>query len=190
MREIQVHANTSTSASTSASVTLPAGPGPSSLWHAIRPWTPHWTLAVREITSVSATFILSSALDSRATAAATSTSDGTEAELIYDCDPSTSSSSMTPSATPSAVSAVDMRRPVLADTDLSVVVNGSTWQRFIMRMHESADEAIVLIHGLYPGRQYDIDITLVGGGVVGRQMVVTSEGKSADSFYRRQHKMN
>ncbi|KAL4068615.1 hypothetical protein V8B97DRAFT_2008880 [Scleroderma yunnanense] len=165
MHEIQVQADSS------ASVSPPAGPGPSSVWHAIRPWTPHLTLAVREITSVSATFILSSALDSRA--AMSSSIDGTETELILDRGPSVSPSS-TPSVSSSTVPVVDTRRPVLADTDLTVVVNGSTWQRFIMRMHDTVDEAIVLIHGLHPGRQYDIDFAL-GGGVVGRGMVITSE---------------
>lgn len=159
----------------STSASAPAALRPPPVWHAIRPWTPHWTLAVREITSVSATFILSSTLDARAA----TVTDGTESGLARDRE---LASSTIPSATSPAVSVLDSHRPILADTDLSVVVNDSTWQRFIMRMHESADEAIVLIHGLHPGRQYDIDIA-IGGGMVGRRMVVTNEGKSAYFYH-------
>ncbi len=38
----------------------------SSQWHAVRPWTPRFVLTVREVTSVSATFILSSDLSTSA----------------------------------------------------------------------------------------------------------------------------
>ncbi|KAI6158176.1 hypothetical protein BKA82DRAFT_14171 [Pisolithus tinctorius] len=152
--------------------------GQSSIWHAIRPWTPHLTLAVREITSVSVTFILSSVLDTRVSAA--NATDGAEAEQTLDqVSSSTSGSTSVVTATSStAVSPGDSHRPVLADVltqELSVDVNGSSWKHFILHMPDAADEAIVLIYGLHPGRQYDIDIALVGGGVVGRRMVVTSD---------------
>lgn len=168
MRDMQAEQSTSASPPT----------GQSSIWHAIRPWTPHLTLAVREITSVSVTFILSSVLDTRVSAA--NATDGAEAEQTLDqVSSSTSGSTSVVTATSStAVSPGDSHRPVLADVltqELSVDVNGSSWKHFILHMPDAADEAIVLIYGLHPGRQYDIDIALVGGGVVGRRMVVTSD---------------
>ncbi|KIK24394.1 hypothetical protein PISMIDRAFT_407804 [Pisolithus microcarpus 441] len=155
--------------------------GQSSIWHAIRPWTPHLTLAVREITSVSVTFILSSVLDARVSAASANT-DGAGVEQTLD-QVSTTSGSAPPviTATSStAASTLDSHRPVLADVltqELSVDVNGSSWKHFILHVPDAADEAIILIYGLHPGRQYDIDIALVGGGMVGRRMVVTNDGE-------------
>ncbi|KAI6104400.1 hypothetical protein F5141DRAFT_1129723 [Pisolithus sp. B1] len=162
--------------------------GQSSMWHAIRPWTPHLTLAVREITSVSVTFILSSVLDARVSAASAST-DGADAEQTFDQVSSSSGSASVITATSSAaVSPVDSHRPVLADIltqELSVDVNGSSWKHFIVHVPEATDEAIILIYSLHPGRQYDIDIALVGGGMVGRRMVVTNDVTESGSVGQR-----
>ena len=138
----------------------PSTSGPSE-WYTIRPWTPHLTLAVREITSVSATFILSSSLDTRHTA-----DDEPEPELSGDTSNDTSNDY-----------ALDSRG-IIADAmshGLSVDVNGSNWQRVILRMNDHADEAIIVIYGLHPGRQYDIDLALVSGGTMRKQ--VTTEGE-------------
>ncbi|KAI6107854.1 hypothetical protein EV401DRAFT_2001083 [Pisolithus croceorrhizus] len=160
--------------------------GQSSIWHAIRPWTPHLTLAVREITSVSVTFILSSVLDARVPAASAST-DGADAEQTFD-QVSSGSASVITATSSTAVSPVDSHRPVLADIltqELSVDVNGSSWKHFIVHVPDATDEAIVLIYGLYPGRQYDIDIALVSGGTVGRRMVVTNDVTESGSVGQR-----
>lgn len=132
-------------------------------WHTIRPWTPHLTLAVREITSVSATFILSSSLDARHT-----TDDEPEPELTGDISNDTNNDAILDS------------RGIIADAmspshGLSVDVNGSNWKRVILHMNDHADEAIIVIYGLHPGRQYDIDLALVSGGTMRRQ--VTTEGE-------------
>ncbi|KIK95554.1 hypothetical protein PAXRUDRAFT_826902 [Paxillus rubicundulus Ve08.2h10] len=145
----------------------PAKPSTSTLseWHTIRPWTPHLALAVREITSVSATFILSSSLDARPT---------TDAELgpgLSVCTPEDASHD----------AAITDSRGIIADAmchGLSVDVNGSNWQRVILRMNDHADEAIIVIYGLHPGRQYDIDLALVSGGTM-RKQVVTEEAESS-----------
>ncbi|KIJ14588.1 hypothetical protein PAXINDRAFT_12689 [Paxillus involutus ATCC 200175] len=145
---------------------VPAEPSTSTLseWHTIRPWTPHLTLAVREITSVSATFILSSSLDARPT---------TDAELGPDLTVGTSEDT-------SDDAAISDSRGIIADAmchGLSVDVNGSNWQRVILRMNDHADEAIIVIYGLHPGRQYDIDLALVSGGTM-RKQVITEEAES------------
>lgn len=135
-------------------------------WQTIRPWTPHLTLAVREITSVSATFILSSSLDARHT-----TDDEPEPELTSDTSNETNNDAILDS------------RGIIADAmshGLSVDVNGSNWPRVILRMNDHADEAIIVIYGLHPGRQYDIDLALVSGGTMRKQ--VTTEGECAPMF--------
>ncbi|KAF8553344.1 hypothetical protein OG21DRAFT_1497751 [Imleria badia] len=132
-------------------------------WHTIRPWTPHLTLAVREITSVSATFILSSSLDARHT-----TDDEPEPELSGDTSNDTEYDATLDS------------RGIIADAmshGLSVDVNGSNWQRVILRMNDHADEAIIVIYGLHPGRQYDIDLALVSGATM-RKQVTTEDAES------------
>lgn len=163
--------------------------GQPSIWHAIRPWTPHLTLAVREITSVSVTFILSSVLDARVSAASANT-DGAGVEQTLDQVSSTSGSAppVITATSSTAASTLDSHRPVLADVltqELSVDVNGSSWKHFILHVPDAADEAIILIYGLHPGRQYDIDIALVGGGMVGRRMVVTNDVTESGSVGQR-----
>lgn len=73
---------------------------------------------------------------------------------------------------------------------LSVNVNGSSWQRVLIRIDDKADEAVIIIYGLMPGRQYDIDLGLVngaGGGSGGtgnlRRQVIT-EGMCIMIFNR------
>ncbi|KAF9239284.1 hypothetical protein BU15DRAFT_88073 [Melanogaster broomeanus] len=128
-----------------------------SAWHTIRPWTPHFTLAVREITSVSATFILSSSLDARSGPDAEP-----EPELAIDTPNGTSND------------AIASSRGIIADAisqGLSVDVNGSNWSRVFIHMNDHTDEAIIVIYKLHPGRQYDIDLALVSGGTMRKQVI-------------------
>lgn len=149
----------------------------SSSWHSIRPWTPHLILTVREITSVSATFILSSSLS-------TPTEDISPpiAEDIPEHDHHDLESSIDPTDLPEAAdSTLDATtRGIIADAlsgskGLSVSVNGSPWQRVLIRLHDPLDEAVIIIYGLMPGRQYDIDLGLVQGGQASniRRQVIT-----------------
>ncbi|KAH7882354.1 hypothetical protein F5I97DRAFT_353472 [Phlebopus sp. FC_14] len=137
-------------------------------WRSIRPWTPHLTLAVREITSVSATFILSSSLEGH------SPTDVPERDLpMNDVQDGAVSDS-------------------LADAmshGLSVDVNGSNWQRVILRMNDRAEEAIIVIYGLHPGRQYDIDLSLVSGGTM-RKQVITEESSVPVNERNEEHSGN
>ncbi|KIY45069.1 hypothetical protein FISHEDRAFT_5498, partial [Fistulina hepatica ATCC 64428] len=115
-----------------------------SSWHSIRPWNPPLTLNVREITSVSATFILSSV--------STDVDIGTV--VFDDEDERGSVEGNAEGAVNSIIS------DALAKGLLSLTVNDQAWQRVLIRMHEKADEAIIIIYGLMPGRQYDIDFSL------------------------------
>jgi hypothetical protein len=96
------------------------------------PWVPRLALTVREITSVSATFVLAS--------------ESGLSEFSFDED--------------------DYDERLISDVlakGLSVNVNAAPWQRVLWRVDESADEAIIIIYGLMPGRQYDIELGLVQG---------------------------
>lgn len=165
-----------------------------SSWHSIRPWTPHLVLSVREITSVSATFILSSTLSPP--------SEFINADHESSIPTSTSTDAITDPATErdpeleveiegeqggepeGDTESLNSTRGIISEAlsaGLSVSVNGSPWQRVLIRLLEPADEAVIIIYGLMPGRQYDIDLGLVQGGLASsiRRQVVTEEAEGA-----------
>jgi len=105
-------------------------------WQSIRPWIHRFALSVSQVSSVSATFTLRSALTAKRLDPAL------EALLENEGDGP---------APPRAVS------DALAQ-GLSVKVNCSAWQRVLLRVDEETDEAIIIVFGLMPGRQYDIEL--------------------------------
>ncbi|EED84878.1 predicted protein [Postia placenta Mad-698-R] len=127
-------------------------------WHSIRPWRPSLALSVREITSVSVTFILSSpysAADSLRSSPASSDDGydpGAHPQPDGDSDDSDSASDAgNAPAQPQVVADV-------LNKGLSVKVNGIPWQRVLIRMDDEVDEAVIILFGLMPGRQYDVEL--------------------------------
>ena len=128
------------------------------------------SLTVREITSVSATFVLSSKWDD--------TQDPSLLSLGLDLSSSSSSSSDV--ETEGDRGEAEERKddpeqedddkmlgqaPTLADTldqGLSVTVNGSSWPCAFVRVDDRLDEAVVIIYALMPGRVYEVGVE-VGG---------------------------
>jgi hypothetical protein len=146
-------------------------------WQSIRPWAPRLALFVREITSVSATFILSSSLSDHPNDGSSHSGPSLASlGLIADDDDEVHSNS----GDDSSDSDEEAHRELIISNalakGLSVNVNGSPWQRVLIRIDDKADEAIIIIYGLMPGRQYDIDLALVQGGQGGvslRRQVIT-----------------
>ena len=137
-------------------------------WQIIRPWAPSLCLAVREITSVSVTFILSSTLSehesdpslaSRGLIAAAEESD------LQETEPVASSSAISSSlCTTNEELLKSQTRSFIADAltnGLSVTVNGSPWPRAFIRIDEQSDEAVIIVYALMPGRQYDVELGLI-----------------------------
>lgn len=157
-------------------------------WHSIRPWSPRLALLVREITSVSATFILSSSLSEPL--------NGNSSEQNHGPDMSPASMDLAIDGTEhdpaddhespdtEEVSGTTQPRELIISNalarGLSVNVNGSPWQRVLIRIDDKVDEAVIIIYGLMPGRQYDIDMGLVQGvpGGTNLRRQVTTEGAS------------
>jgi len=140
-------------------------PSTSPQWHAIRPWAPSLSLAVREITSASATFILSSTVSDHEIDPSLA-SRGLIAAAEEDPQPSdepVASSSATSSCTDEQVKNRSLISNALAK-GLSVTVNGSPWPRAFIRVHEQSDEAVIIIYALMPGRQYDVELALIPNG--------------------------
>ncbi|KAL5521782.1 hypothetical protein ACEPAF_2530 [Sanghuangporus sanghuang] len=111
---------------------------------------------LREITSVSTTFVLSS----------TCARDGVDAHLAS-LATGLSSDEEDALEDPIELARVGMSKlSMVSDAlgrGLSVNVNGAPWKRVLMRMDEKPDgdgdeEAILVIYGLMPGRQYDVEV--------------------------------
>ncbi|KAK7046630.1 hypothetical protein R3P38DRAFT_2874827 [Favolaschia claudopus] len=134
-------------------------------WHTIRPGKPPLSLSVREITSVSVTFILSSNFsDFGAEAEPFLASLGLPPDEDNDEDDGGDDTDDSEQKKPSVIS------EVLAK-GLSVNVNSATWKGVYIRIDDKTDEAVIIIYGLMPGKKYDIDLALVQGGQIRRQVV-------------------
>ncbi|KAI0071261.1 hypothetical protein K474DRAFT_1562294, partial [Panus rudis PR-1116 ss-1] len=138
----------------------------SSQWHSIRPWRPTLSLSVREITSVSATFILSSPLSAHSLATLDPTisavPDNNETERSEDIFANGPS--------------VETHSQIISEAlskGLSVKVNGTPWQRVLMKIDDEADEAVIILFGLMPSRQYDIELGVVPGEAALRGQITT-----------------
>ncbi|KAF8804709.1 hypothetical protein BYT27DRAFT_7170171 [Phlegmacium glaucopus] len=147
-------------------------PSTSPQWHAIRPWAPSLSLAVREITSVSATFILSSTVSDReidpslASRGLIAASEENPQESDSD-EPVASSSAISLSSSSSGTNEEVKSRSFITNAlakGLSVTVNGSPWPRAFIRVDEQSDEAVIIIYALMPGRQYDVELALIPNG--------------------------
>ena len=113
--------------------------------------------SLSEITSVSATFILSSL------------SSQTNLSLILDGEDDHADDGTV------ALSSTSPHQ-IMSDA-LSVKVNGASWKLFLIRVDDEADEALIIIYGLMPGRQYDIELgVLPGEERVKGQIVTESRG--------------
>ncbi|KAI0249747.1 hypothetical protein BJV78DRAFT_1283729 [Lactifluus subvellereus] len=102
-------------------------------WQSIRPWHPRLSLSVIEITSVSATFVISSLSESN--------------QQLAIPDP--------------------------LSKGVSVKVNGTPWPKCLARLADDADEAMIIIYGLMPGRQYDIELGVIPGDDKFKGQIVT-----------------
>ncbi|EUC61076.1 ATP synthase subunit D domain protein [Rhizoctonia solani AG-3 Rhs1AP] len=121
----------------SNTVRIPDIPPPG--WHSVRPWAPHLSLYVHEITSVSVTFILSCRSH-------IPDSPSLEEEL--------------------GEKLVEMKHKIsdVLGKGLAVKVNNAPWQRVVMHVDEESDEeAVVILYGLMPSKHYEIELSVVAG---------------------------
>ncbi|KAI9508093.1 hypothetical protein F5148DRAFT_1014159 [Russula earlei] len=121
-------------------------------WQSIRPWRPRLSLSVIEITSVSATFVISSL----------SSNTLNHHDILDADDIPTLSTTIQPAATDSLSKGV------------SVNVNGTPWRKCLARLADEADEAmIIIIYGLMPGRHYDIELGIIPSDEKLKRQIVT-----------------
>ena len=107
-------------------------------WETIRPWTNRVAIQVKELTSISATFILSSAT-------AVDVGDG-ELAALHSAEPA-------PQRPQKSVGDILAR-------GFTIKVNSGSWNNYFLNVEEDGSEAVIILHGLRPGRQYEVELTL------------------------------
>ena len=116
-------------------------PDSPAVWHTVRPWTPRFTLVVREVTSVSATFVLTPAGNTNTPDSSKSiVKNGVDGSTLEDTSHTNSNSGSSDSLIPNIVSEAFNR-------GLTVTVNGAQWKRVLMRMDEAHGEAVIVLLG-------------------------------------------
>ncbi|KAG8798843.1 hypothetical protein FRC18_008519, partial [Serendipita sp. 400] len=109
-------------------------------WQTIRPWVDRVSIQVKELTSVSATFILTSA-----SAGDDEDIDQHLAALQVDSE----------GAHPSQKSI----RSILS-RGFTLKVNSSGWNNYFLNVEEDGSEAVIILYGLRPGRQYEVEFII------------------------------
>ena len=141
-------------------------------WNSIRPWIRRFALSVNQVSSVSATFTLKSALTAQALdPALESLLEDEEDEPPFPTTDRPASAAPGPRAVSDALT-----------QGLSVKVNSSPWQRVLLRVDEESDEAIIIVFGLMPGRQYDVELGISHRHEALRSQITTDV--SRQSFLR------
>jgi vacuolar-type H+-ATPase subunit D/Vma8 len=121
-----------------------------SQWHSVRPWTSRLLLSIRDITSVSVTFVLTSAMDPPDLSMDLAALGLDESEL-YEENPI----------------------PDLLGRELAVKVDKMPWQNVLVDVSDGGEEAIIVLYGLMPARHYEIELTVVSVKEPFRKHVVT-----------------
>jgi len=178
---------------------------------------PMLSLSVREVTSVTATFVLSSKLDglSDPTPASLGIDEGTASDGDDDDndvgesrESSTSNASV---AKPPSTSTPKHKskstnnkragkfgagRPpgngIIAQTVyklLFLTVNGIRWQRAVVKIDDHLDEAIIIIFGLVQGREYEIEFLVAVDEQTARERAKEMERELGDGLERRVDKV-
>ncbi|PVG00794.1 hypothetical protein CPB86DRAFT_871643 [Serendipita vermifera] len=110
-------------------------------WETIRPWTDRLSIQVKDLTSISATFILSSAI------AGIDEVDGELATLHAE-----ESASIKYGPTKSIGEALSR--------GFHVKVNGNNWNNCFVNVEPDESEAVIILYGLRPGKQYEVELTI------------------------------
>jgi len=172
------------------------------------------SLTIREVTSVTATFVLSSKLDSSSDPtpaslgidedgsdeeAKESTSNSTSKEVVNTKPPSTStpkhkskSSNNNNKRNGKFGSGAPPGNGIIAQTVyklLFLTVNGIRWQRAVVKIDDRLDEAIIIIFGLVQGREYEIEFLVAVDEKTARERAKEMERELGDRLERRVEKV-
>ena len=108
-------------------------------WQTIRPFLDRISIQVKDLTSISASFVL---------AAANASDDDVDRQLA-----SLQLEGDSPDPSQRSISEVLAR-------GYTVKVNGSSWNACILHVDDDGSEAVMILYGLRPGRQYEVELTI------------------------------
>lgn len=130
-------------------------------WQTIRPWTNRISLQVKELTSISATFLL------------TSVSPGLDKTLTSNDEPQSSHANATQASTPT-----DLPRSLreILRRGLTVKVNGTPWPKVVPHIEDDDSEAIIILYGFLPARTYDVELSIAPDEEPLRKQIATRQG--------------
>lgn len=130
-------------------------------WQTIRPWTNRISLQVKELTSISATFLL------------TSVSPGLDTSLSSSDEPQSSHANSAQASTP-----VDLPRSLreILRRGLTVKVNSAPWPKVVPHIEDDDSEAIIILYGFLPARTYDIELSIAPDEEPLRKQIATQPG--------------
>ena len=130
-------------------------------WQTIRPWTNRISLQVKELTSISATFLL------------TSVSPGLDTTLSSSDEPQSIHANPAQESTPT-----DLPRSLreILRRGLTVKVNGTPWPKVVPHIEDDDSEAIIILYGFLPARTYDIELSIAPDEEPLRKQIETRQG--------------
>ena len=130
-------------------------------WQTIRPWTNRISLQVKELTSISATFLL------------TSVSPGLDTALSSSDEPQPSHANTTQASTSTGLPR-SLRETLRRG--LTVKLNGAPWPKVVPHIEDDDSEAIIILYGLLPARTYDIELSIAPDEEPLRNQIATRQG--------------
>lgn len=135
-------------------------------WQTIRPWTNRISLQVKELTSISATFLFTSVSPGLDTTA--SSSDELQPNHVNTAQASTPT---------------DLLRSLreILRRGLTVKVNGASWPKVVPHIEDDDSEAIIILYGFLPARTYDIELSIAPDEEPLRKQISTRQGILVDS---------
>ncbi|KAG8932065.1 hypothetical protein FRC02_001695 [Tulasnella sp. 418] len=142
----------------------PASPPPDSGWNSIRPYTPRLLLRTCEITSVSATFTISTSLD---TTFLKRLNQGHEEPLGDDVPDLETIGDLSSETSKQGIADI-------LGKGLRVKVNSDPWEKVLLHSEEAEEDAVVTLYGLLPSSEYEIELGVVSGEDIIHSTIVTS----------------
>lgn len=111
-------------------------------WETIRPWIDRLAIQVKELTSISATFVLTSAINH------VKLDEEISDSLLNDLDPVFKPDGLFKSV------------GEILERGFTVKVNDARWNNYFLNVDERDEEAVIILYGLRPGRMYEIELTI------------------------------
>lgn len=123
-------------------------------WETIRPWLDRLSMQIKDLTSISATFVLTSATHED--------SDEWPSNGIIESSLFKASVPVQGCSKHGGDAFKLNRKPIspILDRGFTIKVNGLEWTNYFVNVEDDGDEAVIILYGLRPGRSYDVEFVI------------------------------